>query len=104
MDSDNHESHREIMKITKINLKEDSLMGTKGIPAIAGAVLVAMAFEPMTILVKIAYGLFGAAAGSIVGQTIESEAVNVKKQIEEMKSYRDYMTFKKGHVEAEATT
>jgi len=38
-------------------------MGVKGISAIAGAVLVAMAFEPTTIMVKIAYGLFGAAAG-----------------------------------------
>ena len=79
-------------------------MGTKGISAIAGAVLVAMAFDPVTVLAKLAYGLFGAAAGSIVGQTIEAEAVNVKKQLEEMKSYRDYMTFKKGTVQAEATS
>ena len=79
-------------------------MGVKGISAIAGAVLVAMAFEPTTIMVKIAYGLFGAAAGSIVGETIESEAVNVKKQIEEMKTYREYMAFKKGPVQAEATS
>ncbi len=60
-------------------------MGARGISAIAGAILVAMAFEPTTIMVKIAYGLFGAAAGSIVGETIEAEAVNVKKQIEEGK-------------------
>ncbi len=79
-------------------------MGVKGISAIAGAVLVAMAFEPTTIMVKIAYGLFGAAAGSIVGETIEAEAVNVKKQIEEMKTYREYMAFKKGPVQAEATS
>jgi hypothetical protein len=79
-------------------------MGTRGIAAIAGAVLVAMAFEPTTILVKIAYGLFGAAAGSIVGQTIESEAVNVKKQLEEMKTFREYAAFKKGPVQAEATS
>ncbi|MEI7639315.1 MAG: hypothetical protein WCJ37_18525 [Syntrophus sp. (in: bacteria)] len=79
-------------------------MGARGISAIAGAVLVAMAFEPTTIMVKIAYGLFGAAAGSIVGETIESEAVNVKKQIEEMKTYREYMAFKKGPVQAEATS
>ena len=79
-------------------------MGTRGISAIAGAILVAMAFEPTTIMVKIAYGLFGAAAGSIVGQTIESEAVNVKKQLEEMKTYREYMAFKKGPVQAEATS
>ncbi len=57
-----------------------------------------------TIMVKIAYGLFGAAAGSIVGETIEAEAVNVKKQIEEMKTYREYMAFKKGPVQAEATS
>jgi len=49
-------------------------MGARGISAIASAVLVAMAFEPTTIMVKIAYGLFGAADGSIVGETIESEA------------------------------
>ena len=55
-------------------------------------------------MVKIAYGLFGAAAGSIVGETIEAEAVNVKKQIEEMKTYREYMAFKKGPVQAEATS
>ncbi len=79
-------------------------MGTRGIAAIAGAILVAMAFEPTTIMVKIAYGLFGAAAGSIVGQTIESEAVNVKKQLEEMKTYREYVAFKKGPVQAEATS
>ena len=79
-------------------------MGTRGISAIAGAILVGMAFEPTTVMVKLAYGLFGAAAGSIVGKTIEAEAVNVKKQIEEMKSYRDYVAFKKGHVEAEATS
>jgi len=57
-------------------------MGTRGISAIAGASLVGMAFEPTTILVKLAYRLFGAAAGSIVGKTIEAEAVNVKKQLE----------------------
>ena len=79
-------------------------MGARGIAAIAGAVLVAMAFEPTTIMVKIAYGLFGAAAGSIVGETIEAEAVNVKKQLEEMKTYREYMAFKKGPVQAEATS
>ncbi|MGV8059075.1 MAG: hypothetical protein AB2L12_13790 [Smithellaceae bacterium] len=79
-------------------------MGTKGITAIAGAVLVAMAFEPTTLFMKLAYGLFGAAAGSIVGETIETEAVNVKKQIEEMKSYRDYQDFKKGQVQTEATS
>lgn len=69
-------------------------MGPRGFSAVAGAVLVAMAFEPATVLTKIAYGLFGAAAGSIVGQTIEAEAVNVRKQIEEMKSYRDYVAYK----------
>ena len=79
-------------------------MGTKGITAIAGAVLVAMAFEPTTLFMKLAYGLFGAAAGSIVGETIETEAVNVKKQIEEMKGYRDYQDFKKGQVQTEATS
>lgn len=79
-------------------------MGTKGISAIAGVILVAVAFEPTTILVKLAYGLFGAAAGTIVGQTIEAEAVNVKKQIDEMKTYREYMAFKKGPVQAEATS
>ena len=79
-------------------------MGTKVITAIAGAVLVAMAFEPTTLFMKLAYGLFGAAAGSIVGETIETEAVNVKKQIEEMKSYRDYQAFKKGQVQTEATS
>ena len=63
-----------------------------------------MAFEPSTILVKLAYGLFGAAAGSIVGKTIEAEAVNVKKQMEEMKTYREYMAFKKGPVQTEATS
>ena len=63
-----------------------------------------MAFEPSTILVKLAYGLFGAAAGSIVGKTIEAEAVNVKKQMEEMKTYREYMAFKKGPVQAEAAS
>ena len=77
-------------------------MGTRGIAAIAGAILVAMAFEPTTILVKLAYGLFGAAAGSIVGQTVEVEAVNVKKQIDEMKTFREYMAFKKGPVQEEA--
>lgn len=79
-------------------------MGTKGISAIAGAILVAVAFEPTTILVKLAYGLFGAAAGTIVGQTIEAEAGNVKKQIDEMKTYREYLAFKKGPVQAEATS
>jgi hypothetical protein len=79
-------------------------MGTKGISAIAGAILVAVAFEPTTIMVKIAYALFGAAAGSIIGQTIESEAENVKKQIDEMKTYREYTAFKKGLVPLEATS
>jgi len=79
-------------------------MGARGISAIAGAVIVAMAFEPVTVMEKIAYGLFGAAAGSIVGETIESEAVNVKKQLEEMKTYREYVAFKKGPVQAEATS
>jgi hypothetical protein len=77
-------------------------MGTKGISAIAGAVLFAMAFEPATIMVKLAYGLFGAAAGSIVGQTIEAESMNVKKQIDEMKTFREYMAFKKCPVQEEA--
>ena len=66
-------------------------MGTKGISAVAGALVVAVAFEPTTLMLKLAYGLFGAAAGSVVGQTIEVEAVNVKKQIEEMKTFREYM-------------
>jgi hypothetical protein len=79
-------------------------MGTRGISAIAGAILVSMAFEPTTFMVKLAYGLFGAAAGSIVGKTIEAEAVNVKKQMEEMKTYREYMAFKKGPVQTEATS
>ena len=57
-------------------------MGAKGISAIVGAVIVAMAFEPVTVMAKIAYGLFGAAAGSIVGETIEAEAVNVKPSVE----------------------
>jgi len=75
-------------------------MGTRGISAIAGAILVGMAFEPTTFLVKLAYALFGAAAGSIVGKTIEAEAVNVKKQMEEMKSFREYLAFKNGTVKA----
>ncbi len=79
-------------------------MGTKGIAAVTGAVLVAVAFEPTTLFMKLAYGLFGAAAGSIIGETIETEAVNVKKQIEEMKSYRDYQAFKKGQLQTEAAT
>ena len=79
-------------------------MGTKGISAIAGAILVGMAFEPTTILVKLAYGLFGAAAGSIVGQTIEAEAVNVKKQIEEMKTFREYLASQRAKMHAEATS
>ena len=79
-------------------------MGTKGISAIVGAILVGVAFEPTTIMVKLAYALFGAAAGTIVGQTIEAEAVNVKKQMEEMKTYREYMAFKKGPVQTEATS
>jgi len=79
-------------------------MGARGISAIAGAVIVAMAFEPVTVIAKIAYGLFGAAAGSIVGETIEAEAVNVKKQIEEMKTYREYMAYKNANVPAEATS
>jgi hypothetical protein len=57
-------------------------MGTTGIWAIAGNILVGVAFEPTSIMVKLAYALFGAAAGTIVGQTIEAEAVNVKKQFD----------------------
>ena len=79
-------------------------MGTTGISAIAGTILVGMAFEPTTFLVKLAYALFGAAAGSIVGKTIDAEAVNVKKQLEEMKTFREYMAFKKGPVQTEATS
>ena len=78
-------------------------MGTKGISAIVGAILVAVAFEPTTVLVKLAYGLFGAAAGTIVGETIEVEAVHVKKQFDEMKTFREYMAFKNAK-RAEATS
>jgi hypothetical protein len=69
-------------------------MVTRGISAIAGAILVSVAFEPTTIIVKLAYGMFGAAAGSIVGKTIEAEEVNVKKQMEKMKYYRKYAALK----------
>ena len=79
-------------------------MGAKGISAIAGAVLVSMAFEPVTVMAKIAYGLFGAAAGSIVGETIESEAVNVRKQIEEMKTFREYLACQRATMQAGATS
>jgi hypothetical protein len=79
-------------------------MGTRGISAIAGAILVSITFEPTTIMVKLAHGLFGAAAGSIVGKTIEAEAVNVKKRMEEMKTYREYMAFKNANVQAEAAS
>jgi hypothetical protein len=79
-------------------------MGTRGISAIAGAVLVAMAFEPTTIMVKLAYGLFGAAAGTIVGKTIEVESVNVRKQIEEMKAFREYMASQRAKMHPEATS
>ena len=41
-------------------------MGTRGIAAIAGAILVGMVFEPTTFFVKLAYALFGTASGSIV--------------------------------------
>jgi hypothetical protein len=90
------------MRIQQIQSKEESRMGTRGISAIAGAVLVAMAFEPTTVMVKIAYGLLGAAAGSIVGETIETEAVNVRKQIEEMKTFREYMACQREAMQAEA--
>jgi dolichol kinase len=79
-------------------------MGTKGISAIAGAILVGMAFEPTAIMVKLAYALFGAAAGSIVGQKLEAEAVNVKKQIEEMKTFREYLASQRARMQAEATS
>jgi dolichol kinase len=79
-------------------------MGTRGISAIVGAILVSMAFEPTTIMVKLAYALFGAAAGSIVGKTIEAEAVNVKKQFEEMKSYREYAAFKNANMQADSAS
>ncbi|HLA27812.1 MAG TPA: hypothetical protein VJZ49_07950 [Syntrophales bacterium] len=46
-------------------------MGTKGISGIAGGILIGMAFEPTAIMVKLAYALFGDAAGSIVSQPIE---------------------------------
>jgi hypothetical protein len=77
-------------------------MGAKGISAIAGAVLVAMAFEPTTLIAKIAYGIFGAAAGSIVGETIETETVNVRKQIEEMKTFREYLAVQRAAMQAES--
>ena len=49
-------------------------MGTRGISAIAGAVLVGVVFEPMTILVNFTYGLFGDLAGSIIRETIKAAA------------------------------
>ncbi len=77
-------------------------MGPKGISAITGAVVLAMAFEPTTLMAKLAYGIVGAAAGSIVGETIESEAVNVRKQIEEMKTFREYLATQREAMRAEA--
>jgi hypothetical protein len=55
-------------------------METRGFSAIAAGVIVATAFEPTTILTKVAFGIFGAAAGPIVGETIESEAVYAQKR------------------------
>jgi len=53
-------------------------------------------------MAKLAYGIVGAAAGSIVGETIESEAVNVRKQIEEMKTFREYLACQRAAMQAEA--
>jgi len=76
-----------------------SLSGTNA-PGVTGV----QAFCSRKRVATVDNGLFGAAAGTIVGQTIEAEAVNVKKQMEEMKTYREYMAFKKGPIGAEATS
>lgn len=56
-------------------------MQFKGIMAIAGATTVLLAFEPTTLLAKVAYGLLGGAAGAVVADPLQEEINNLKNQI-----------------------
>ncbi len=77
-------------------------MGTKGIAAIAGAVVLVAAFPTTSLLMKIGCGIVGAASGAVIGETFETEIVNVKKQIEELRTFREWMATQRATMQAAA--
>ena len=61
-------------------------MEFKSIMVIAGAATAIAAFEPTTLLVKVAYGLLGGAAGAIVSDPLQTEINNLRNQIAALKT------------------
>jgi hypothetical protein len=61
-------------------------MEFKSIMVIAGAATAIAAFEPTTLLVKVAYGLLGGAAGAIIADPLQTEINNLRNQIAALKT------------------
>ena len=51
----------------------------------AGAAVSLLAFEPTTLLAKVAVGAVGAAVGAVLADPVAVEASEFKKQIQELK-------------------
>jgi len=61
-------------------------MQFKPILMAAGGAIALLAFEPTTILMKVAIGAAGAAVGAVLADPLEAEALEFKKQIQAMKT------------------
>jgi len=61
-------------------------MQFKPILMAAGAAVSLLAFEPTTILMKVAIGAAGAAVGAVLADPLETEARKVQKQIQAVKT------------------
>jgi hypothetical protein len=60
-------------------------MNFKTIFMAAGAAVSLLAFEPTTLLLKVAVGATGMAVGAIISDPIQEEAAEMKKQIQAIK-------------------
>jgi uncharacterized membrane protein YeaQ/YmgE (transglycosylase-associated protein family) len=61
-------------------------MQFKPILMAAGAVVSLLAFEPTTILMKVAIGAAGAAVGAVLAEPLETEARKVQEQIQAVRT------------------
>jgi len=61
-------------------------MNFKTIMMAAGAAVSLLAFEPATLLLKVAIGAAGAAVGAVLSDPVAAEATEIKKQVEALKA------------------
>jgi hypothetical protein len=61
-------------------------MNFKTLMMAAGAAVSLLAFEPTTLLLKVAIGAAGAAVGAVLADPIAEEAAEVRKQIQAMRT------------------